>query len=151
MPQITAAESLPSETSVLSEADPVPKAQQVAQDETWSDEKDDVGSATEEKEEPTSDTQTRPTHVDREAFPATFDDLCRQMTERANFLLEVIHLLDRSLLSALTMPMWISPTYQIIRAFTTLLHFKSPRLGFVYCRSCCALFPTVGTLNRSVS
>lgn len=99
---MTAAEmsSLPSESSVLSEAEAeaeagsTPQAQAIVQAETWSDEKDEDededASGTEEKEEPTSDTQTRPAHVDREAFPATFDDLCGQMTERAIFLLEVI-------------------------------------------------------------
>lgn len=85
---MSAAEGLPSAKSVPSEA------QGVVRDETWSDEKDgdEVGSETEEKEEPPSDTQKRPTHADREAFPATFDDLCRQTTERAKFLLEVMHL-----------------------------------------------------------
>lgn len=87
---MTAAEILPSEASVPSEAGSVPKAQQGIQDETWSDEKDEIGSETEEKREPTSETQTHPNHGDREAFPATFDDLCRQMMGRANFLLEVM-------------------------------------------------------------
>lgn len=88
---MTAAESLPSESSVPSEAGFVPKAQQVARDETGGDEKDEIGSETEEKEEPPSNAQSHPAHADREAFPATFDDLCRQMTERANFLLEVMY------------------------------------------------------------
>lgn len=98
---MTAAESLPSEATVPSEAGSVSQTQQVVRDETGSDEKDEVGSETEEKEEPRSDTQTPPTHADREAFPATFDDLCRQITERANFLLEVMRSIDRSLLLVL--------------------------------------------------
>lgn len=94
---MTAVETLPSETRVPSEAGSVPKSQQVLRDETWSDEKDEDGSETEEKQEPPSDAQTPPTHADREAFPATFDDLCRQMTGRANFLLEVMRsLIDPS-------------------------------------------------------
>eukprot|EP00903_Cladosiphon_okamuranus_P019656 g18070.t4 len=91
--KMTAAEGLPSAKSVPTEAEAgsVQKAQGVLRDETWSGEKDRVESETEEKKEPhgDSETQTRPTHADREAFPATFDDLCRQMTERANFLLEL--------------------------------------------------------------
>lgn len=86
---MTAAEIRPTDANIPSEADS--EAQQVVSGESWSDEKEDVGSETEEKEEATSKKQT---HVDREAFPATFDGLCRQMMERANFLLEVMRLFE---------------------------------------------------------
>lgn len=96
VPQMTAAETLPSEASAASEsasgAESVHRDERVAQDETSGEEKNEVGAEMEEKNESSSDTQARSKHADREAFPTTFDDLCRQMTERANFLLEVIPL-----------------------------------------------------------
>lgn len=97
MPQMTAAESLPSEASgadgvSTSGAESAHKAQQVAQDETSRDEKNDVGAEMEEKNESSSDAQPRSSHAGLEAFPKNFDDLCSQMTERAGFLLEVIPL-----------------------------------------------------------
>lgn len=129
---MTAVESLPSETSVPSEAGPVPKAQPAVRDETWSDEKDEVGSETEEKEEPPSDTQTPSTRVDREAFPATFDDLCRQMTERAKFLLEVMCSFDYPCCQcfALRRPSGL-PCHQISRFPSRLRHAKPPYPEFV--------------------
>lgn len=97
MPQITAAESRSSEASVASEvsasgAESVNKAQHDALDEALGDEKNDVRAEMEEKNESSSDAQARSNHGDRESFPTTFEDLCGQMTERANFLLEVIPL-----------------------------------------------------------
>ncbi len=99
---MTAAEGLPSEATVASKlsgskADTVPIAQ-VGQDKTQKDERTDAGSETEmeEKGEAPDHAQVHvhANHVDREVFPTTFDDLCRQMTERANFLLEVMRLLN---------------------------------------------------------
>lgn len=95
VPQITATESRTSETSVASGvsasgAESVNTAQQDALDETLEDEKNDVGAEMEEKNESSSDAQARSNDGDQEAFPTTFEDLCGQITERANFLLEVI-------------------------------------------------------------
>lgn len=107
---MTAAESLPDEANVVtsevsgSKADTVATAEvgRVGQDETSTDEKNDAGSEMEEKREREApgNAKVHANHVDREVFPTTFDDLCRQMTERANFLLEVMHLLTSSSLQA---------------------------------------------------
>lgn len=85
---VAAVEGMPSEASVAEgggapsrETEAMPEAREVVQDE-----KSDVEAETEEKEALSSDAQA----VDREAFPSTFDELCRQMAERAKFLLEVI-------------------------------------------------------------
>lgn len=68
----------------------VTKPQHSVQDETSRDEKDDGAEMkTEKKEDPFMDPRDRADVVDRDTFPETFDELCRQMTERANFLLEV--------------------------------------------------------------
>ncbi|CAM9591597.1 unnamed protein product, partial [Scytosiphon promiscuus] len=97
--KMTAAERLPNEGSVAdgvangvppSAAVYVGKVQYSTQDETPTDEKDDgAGMTTAEQEDPFIDSRTRADVVDRGTFPATFDELCRQMTERANFLLEL--------------------------------------------------------------
>jgi len=55
------------------------------------DEQKEAGSVAEEKGESPEKAQQPVDHVERETFPATFDDLCLKFTERANFLLEVMH------------------------------------------------------------
>ncbi|CAM9107710.1 unnamed protein product, partial [Ectocarpus fasciculatus] len=84
---VTAMEGMPSEASAAEgggapsrETEAMPEAREVVQDE-----KSDVEAEAEEKEALSSDAQA----VDREAFPSTFDELCRQMAERAKFLLEL--------------------------------------------------------------
>lgn len=57
----------------------------VAKADDEGDEKEDEGFAGEEKEKPLDESQ----HSTGDAYPATFMDLCVQMTERAHFLLEV--------------------------------------------------------------
>lgn len=134
---MTAAESLPSEASVASGvsasgAESVRKAQQVAQDETSRDEKNDVGAEMEEKDESSSDTQARPNHADREAFPTTFDDLCGQMTERANFLLEVIRLtyVDRCI------PLYRSDQSWSVTLLERDAHLDTPLLFLFHAITC---------------
>lgn len=53
------------------------------------EEKNDAGPEMEEKEEPSGKALRSTDHIDREIYPATFADLCRQLAERAKFLLEV--------------------------------------------------------------
>lgn len=99
--QMTAAE-IPNEASVASgvandvppsAADSVTKVLHGVEDETSRDEKNDgAGTDTEEKEDPLIDPPARADVVDRDTFPETFDELCRQTMERATFLLEVIPL-----------------------------------------------------------
>lgn len=55
------------------------------------DEQKEPGPVAEEKEESPARTQQPVDHVERETFPATFDDLCLKFSERAFFLLEVMH------------------------------------------------------------
>lgn len=55
------------------------------------DEQKEAEPVAEEKEESPVKAQQPVDHVERETFPATFDDLCLKFTERANFLLEVMH------------------------------------------------------------
>lgn len=150
---MTAAESLPNEAMGSSgesgsKAGTVPTAQ-VGHDETSSDEKDDVGSEMEEKRESPGDAQVHSNHVDREVFPTTFDDLCRQMTERANFLLEVRRLLE----TYVQHPFWqrtlirSSLCLLIVRELVTL----GPDAVDLHTSCSASLFPAVGTLDNSVS
>lgn len=62
-----------------------------AETERDEDEQKEAGPVAKEKEESPARTQQPVDHVERETFPATFDDLCLNFTERANFLLEVMH------------------------------------------------------------
>lgn len=57
---------------------------------TDEDEQKEAGPEAEEKGESPAKAQPSVDNIERETFPAAFDDLCLKFAERANFLLEVI-------------------------------------------------------------
>lgn len=93
--QVMAADSPPDEGRVVIKApghitDPILEDEETKEGGVMAEgEKTEPGADVEENEKPSEKLQKSAEHSSREVYPATFSDLCIQITERASFLLEV--------------------------------------------------------------